>query len=108
LEAEPSKFAADMSFSTGVSCSRVSPNSKHFKSHERSVVHGGAGSEISTTLELTNRAKIDKFKHKRGKTMGDARKRATFPVSKTTIDDIIFPVKTKRGIKYERKQRNPK
>jgi hypothetical protein len=31
-----------------------------------------------------------------------------FPMKTTTIDDIIYPVKTKRGIKYgKKKKRRP-
>ena len=34
-------------------------------------------------------------------------KRESYPMKVHTIDDIIYPVKTKRGIKYEKKRRPP-
>ena len=33
--------------------------------------------------------------------------RTAMPVSTTTIDDIIYPVQTKKGIKYERRKKKP-
>ena len=34
-------------------------------------------------------------------------KRESYPMKTHTIDDIIYPVKTKRGIKYEKKRKPP-
>jgi hypothetical protein len=45
-------------------------------------------------------------KGKRGPKFSNAPVRIPLPMSKKLIADIVYPVKTKRGIKFGKKQRN--